>query len=79
MATTPGSDLVAMNQAGVPAIELLQDARRYFDYHHTAADTFDKVRIKELRQNVEAVSALIYMLSQEGGTVNDREVGAESR
>lgn len=63
--TTPGPDLVPLNHAGVPAIELLQDARHYFDYHHTAADTFDKVRIEELRQNLEVVAALLYVLSQE--------------
>jgi hypothetical protein len=40
----------AINQAGVPAIALLQDARLYFDYHYSAADTVDKVRIEELRK-----------------------------
>jgi carboxypeptidase Q len=66
--TTPGSDLEPINQAGVPAIEPLQDARHYFDYHHTAADTFDKVRLDELRQTLEVITGLVYALSQEGAS-----------
>lgn len=61
---SPGSDLASINQAGVPAMAPLQDARHYFDYHHTPADTFDKVRIDELRRNVEAISSLAYALAQ---------------
>jgi hypothetical protein len=60
----PGADLTAMNLAGVPAIAPLQDTRHYFDYHHTASDTFDKVRIDELRQNLEVVSLLVYALAE---------------
>lgn len=63
----PGVDLIPMNQAGVPAIAPLQDARHYFDYHHTAADTFDKVRFEELRRNLMVLSSLVYVLAQEGG------------
>jgi carboxypeptidase Q len=65
MANSPGTDLAAMNQAGVPAISPLQDARHYFDFHHTAADTFDKVRIEELRRNLDVISCLVYALAQE--------------
>ena len=54
-----------MSVAGVPAISPLQDARHYFDFHHTAADTFDKVRIEELRCNLDVISALVYALAQE--------------
>lgn len=62
---SPGVDLTAMNQAGVPAIAPLQDTRHYFEFHHTAADTFDKVRVHELRQNLEVISALVYVPAQE--------------
>jgi carboxypeptidase Q len=54
-----------MNQAGVPAISPLQGARHYFDFHHTAADTFDKVRIEALRRNLDVISCLVYALAQE--------------
>lgn len=63
---SPGVDLTAMNKAGVPAISPLQDARNYFAYHHTAADTFDKVRAEELRQTLELIAQLVYALAQFG-------------
>ena len=61
---SPGADLREINQKGVPAISPLQDARRYFDYHHTAADTFDKVRIDEMRKVIEVIGSLVYSLAQ---------------
>ena len=61
---SPGSDLEPINEKGVPAISPLQDARHYFDYHHTAADTFDKVRIEEMRRIVEVIAPLVYALGQ---------------
>ena len=63
---SPGVDLTAMSRAGVPAISPLQDARHYFEYHHTAADTFDKVRPAELRRNLELIAPLVYALAQHG-------------
>ncbi len=75
VAESPGPDLTEMNLAGVPAIAPLQDARHYFDYHHTAADTFDKVRIEELRRNVEVIATLVYALVQDYGQENDTTPG----
>jgi carboxypeptidase Q len=61
---SPGADLKAINQKGVPAISPLQDARHYFNYHHTSADTFDKVRIDEMRREIEVIGSLVYALAQ---------------
>ena len=36
---------------GVPAFSPIQDSRFYFNYHHTAADTLDKIVPKELAEN----------------------------
>jgi carboxypeptidase Q len=44
----PGADIEAMSNAGVPAFGVMQDGRTYFDYHHSAADTLDKVVPKTL-------------------------------
>lgn len=63
---SPGVDLTAVSKAGVPAISPLQDARHYFEYHHTPADTFDKVRPEELRRNLELIAPLAYALAQQG-------------
>lgn len=44
---------------GVPVMELLTDANPYFDLHHSANDTFDKVDESLLRENVAGYAALI--------------------
>ncbi|HWO30491.1 MAG TPA: M20/M25/M40 family metallo-hydrolase [Candidatus Acidoferrum sp.] len=62
---SPGVDLGPIDELGVPTIAPLQDTRHYFNYHHTAADTFDKLRIDELRQNLEMTCCLVYTLAQE--------------
>jgi len=47
----------------VPAFGLLQDGRIYFNYHHTAADTLDKIVPRELRENATALAVMGYALA----------------
>ncbi|MFD2784478.1 M28 family peptidase [Hymenobacter rubripertinctus] len=42
------------------------DSQRYFDIHHTAADTFDKVNRRELELGGASMAALIYLISKYG-------------
>jgi carboxypeptidase Q len=42
------------------------DSQRYFDLHHTAADTFDKVNKRELELGGASMASLIYLLSKYG-------------
>jgi Zn-dependent M28 family amino/carboxypeptidase len=58
-----GSDIAPLGAAGVPTFAPLQDARTYFNYHHTAADTLDKVNPKELQESCAVVAALAYTLA----------------
>lgn len=58
-----GSDIEGLEAAGVPSIELEQDASRYFDYHHTMDDTLNKVRPDELAQNVAAWASFLYLVA----------------
>jgi carboxypeptidase Q len=58
----PGADIAAMSEAGVPALGLLQDGRTYFNYHHTAADTLDKIVPAELRENAAAMAVMGFAL-----------------
>ena len=58
-----GSDVIALGIGGVPTFAPIQDTRRYFDYHHTPADTLDKVDRVELRENAAAISVLAYALA----------------
>lgn len=49
-----GPDVSVLKALGVPVVTLLQDGTDYFDYHHTANDTFDKVNAEALAQNLAA-------------------------
>src|SRR5438128_8410543 len=58
-----GADIEPMEKAGVPAFAPTQDSRFYFNYHHTAADTLDKIVPKELAENSAVVAVLAYALA----------------
>lgn len=55
-----GADLWPLRNAGVPVVSLAQDATKYFDLHHTADDTLDKVDAAELDQVVAATSTFTF-------------------
>jgi carboxypeptidase Q len=57
------ADTEGMAQAGVPVLGLMQDGRKYFQYHHTAADTLDKVDPRELAENAAAMAVIGYALA----------------
>ena len=59
----PGADIAGMSEGGVPALGILQDGRTYFHYHHTAADTLDKIVPGELRENAAAMAVMGYALA----------------
>jgi carboxypeptidase Q len=48
---------------GVPGFTPTQDSRFYFNYHHTAADTFDKVDPKLLNENAAVMTVVAYALA----------------
>jgi carboxypeptidase Q len=58
-----GADIGPMEKAGVPAFSPIQDSRFYFNYHHTAADTLDKIVPKQLAENSAVVAVLAYALA----------------
>jgi hypothetical protein len=62
-----GSDLSQMHAKGMAALSLTQDGTKYFDWHHTANDTLDKVVPAELAQNVAVYAAFAYMAAQADG------------
>ena len=61
-----GADTSPLTGAGVPGFGLVPDPRHYFDFHHTPADTLDKVDPKALAQNTAAIAAIAYILAEEG-------------
>lgn len=58
-----GADIGGIEGAGVPVINLNQDVSRYFDYHHTADDTLNKVDPIQLAQNVAAWTSFLYLVA----------------
>jgi hypothetical protein len=56
-----GDDIGELQKAGVPVASLRQDGLDYFDTHHTADDTLDKIDPKQLGQAVAVWSAFVYL------------------
>jgi hypothetical protein len=52
-----------LTEQGVPSFEPLLDIRSYFSYHHTAADTLDKVEPENLRRQVAMFAMLVWYLA----------------
>jgi carboxypeptidase Q len=57
------ADINPMARYGVPVFALMQDERTYFNYHHTAADTLDKIAPHELAENAAAMAVLGFALA----------------
>jgi Zn-dependent M28 family amino/carboxypeptidase len=62
-----GSDIGVLGARGVPTFEPWVDQRTYFNYHHTPADTLDKVNPRELAENVAVMAVLAYGLANLNG------------
>jgi hypothetical protein len=62
-----GADLGPLRDLGMPVLNLHTDAAPYFDLHHTANDTFDKVDPEPLRQNVAAYATIAYLAAMVDG------------
>jgi len=61
--TSGGVDIGPMGPMGVPFFGLAQDGTRYFDLHHTANDTLDKIDPAQLNQNVAAWAGLVWLIA----------------
>ncbi len=62
--THVGSDIEPLQAAGVAVFAPRMDSRHYFDLHHTAADTLDKVDADALRRQVAVLAVLAYFLGE---------------
>jgi hypothetical protein len=58
-----GSDLEGLMGDGVPFVDFTPDASRYFDLHHSADDTLDKINPASLAQNVAVWASFIYTVA----------------
>jgi hypothetical protein len=64
-----GADLGPLQRAGVPIVGIEQDMSTYWDWHHTAADTLDKVDPLELAQGAAAAAVLAQGLATSAFTL----------
>ena len=58
-----GADIGPLAEVGVPVFGLSQDGTRYFDLHHTADDTLDKIDPAQMNQNVAAWAGLVWLIA----------------
>lgn len=58
-----GADIMPLERAGVPSFQPLVDFTNYFNYHHTAADTLDKVNPLDLKRQVAVMTSLTWYLA----------------
>jgi Zn-dependent M28 family amino/carboxypeptidase len=58
-----GADIAAIAARGVPALGERTTGARYFDWHHSMADTLDKVDPEDFRLNVAAMAVMAYVLA----------------
>jgi carboxypeptidase Q len=63
-----GEDINGLTEGGVPSFAPVQDSRFYFNYHHTAADTFDKIEPRHLNENAAVMTVLAYALADSAET-----------
>ena len=57
-----GTDIVPLKDDKIILAGLRPDSQRYFDYHHAASDTFDKINKRELELGAAAMTALVYLI-----------------
>ena len=58
-----GADTSPLIADGVPTMELLVAQEKYFWYHHTAADTVDKLDRNEFNRCVAAMAVMAYVVA----------------
>ena len=63
-AETGGADIGPLALAGVPFVGISVDGTHYFDIHHSAADTFDKIDLEALAQDAAAWAVTAYALAE---------------
>ena len=62
-----GADIGPLQQAfKTPQFGLITTGQRYFDVHHSAADTFDKVNAQELNLCAVVMASMVYLVDKYG-------------
>lgn len=64
-----GADVGPIAALGVPGLGLHHETTQYFEIHHTAADTFDRIDPRTLQENVAAMAVMAWVLAEMEGTL----------
>jgi hypothetical protein len=62
-----GADIAPLLREGVPGLGERTAGTHYFDWHHSEADTLDKVNPEDFRKNVAALAVMGYILADMPG------------
>ena len=57
------ADVAPLNDEGIPVMSLNVESSKYFWYHHTAADTFDKVDFHEFNKCIAAMAIMAFVIA----------------
>jgi len=58
-----GADIAPLMRDGVPGLAVRTVGTHYFDWHHSPADTADKVKPEDLRTNIAAMAVMAFVLA----------------
>jgi len=61
-----GADIGPLKKDNNVLLGLRPDSQRYFDFHHTAADTFDAINKRELELGAATMASMIYLFDKYG-------------
>jgi hypothetical protein len=67
-----GADVTPLMRQGVPVLGLLTTMEHYFDWHHTNADTLDKVDLQVFRRCIATLAVTSYVLADMPGTLIEK-------
>jgi len=70
-----GADIAEIVALGAPSVNLLPDATRYFDLHHSADDTLDKIDPRDLAQSVAVWAS--FLLTVADSDIDFRALAAQ--
>jgi len=66
-----GSDIEPLMTGGVPGLGVRTVGTHYFDWHHTDADSFDKLVLNEFQANVASLAVMSYVLADMPERLNE--------
>jgi len=72
-----GADIEPLMRDGVPGLAERTVGTHYFDWHHTEADTLDKVNPDDFRKNMAAMAVMSYVLADMPGRLTSSSVRAQ--